>query len=189
MIETLIATLGTAGAGGLTGLLGAGLKAWAQKGEAKQQRQHELETRRLDMEAARLDAALAIKRTEAQAGQAILQMEAEESIAAEQAAAAVKVESYRHDAARYGAGRLGRIADFIRALMRPLLTVYFAVVLLYFHFQLSALVEGLGALPGDVLVALYVLMVQTGLYILTTVILWWFGDRAMSKIMEPLPRA
>ncbi len=183
MIETILATLGTAGAGGLTGLVGVGLKAWTQRGEAKAARAYDLEVRRLNMDEMKLEASLAVRRAEAEADSVIRQAEAEEAIAEEKGAAQIKIESYRHDAARYGRTKLGQVADFVRALVRPVITAYFAYVLLRFDANLNRLLVGLDALPVEELTRLYVLTVQTALYIATAVFLWWFGERAISKTM------
>ncbi len=70
--------------------------------------------------------------------------------------------------------------DFIRGLVRPVLTVYLCVLttLVYLHARDLLSTQ---ALTSDEALDLVGLIIRTILYLTTTCVLWWFGTRNKGK--------
>lgn len=73
--------------------------------------------------------------------------------------------------------------DALRGSVQPLLTIYLCALTTYVWIQVKSLI---GAEDLDLVAALEVwkMVVQTILYLTTTVTLWWFGTRNRSKAPE-----
>lgn len=71
------------------------------------------------------------------------------------------------------------LLDFFKGLIRPSLTLYLAGLTTLIYLQAEALI-GHGITP-DQANGLIVKIIDTVLYLTTTVILWWFGSRAHDK--------
>lgn len=68
------------------------------------------------------------------------------------------------------------ILDFLRGIVRPALTVYLCALTTYIWWQVRALIRH-EDLSGAEILSLWRLVVETILYLTTTVVLWWFGTR------------
>lgn len=76
------------------------------------------------------------------------------------------------------------LLDCLRGSIRPLLTLYLCMLTTYIWWQVRQLVQYEELGPEEVL-AVWKLVVQTILYLWTTVTLWWFGTRNK----QPVPSA
>lgn len=160
--------------GGATGIAGAGLQFLGNYFKDKQDKKHQLEMRKLEMDSMKLEADLALSKS---------QQEAEATMALAEQHAFEK--SFDNDRATYtpANGVDPRATwflvciDFIRGLVRPLITLWFVYLLADLQAQVFRLTGGLETLPATALEQLFNNIILTILYIATTVILWWFGSR------------
>lgn len=160
--------------GGATGILGAGLQFVGNYFKDRQEKKYQLELRRLDMDSMKLEAELKLN---------IAEQEAEAKIALAEQHAFEK--SFDNDRATYspagslppGASWLLVGIDFIRGLIRPVITLWFIYLLAKLNAQLFTLTGGISSLPATVIEGLFQNVILSTLYIATTVILWWFGSR------------
>jgi hypothetical protein len=96
--------------------------------------------------------------------------------------------SYQHDQATYLAKDaqkqsqfaivLMTLVDFMRGVLRPGMTAYLCVLVTYMFLWVRSLAESYGALlsPADTY-AVMKSIVDTILYVFTSVSVWWFGSR------------
>ncbi len=160
MLDSLFAIL----TGGASGLLGTALSAATDWFARRQRHTHEIELRRLDMEAARIEAASAER---------VAAVEAEG--ARDAAAWAAMETSHREAARRWSRGDSHWLVavDVVRGLMRPCLTAGALALVAAVYFSLGETdIEMLDVRPR---------MIDTVLYIATTCVLWWFGARAIDR--------
>lgn len=75
--------------------------------------------------------------------------------------------------------------DFARGIVRPMLTVYLCALTTYIWWQVRQLLSTEDLEVSDVL-AVWKTVVETILYLTTTVVLWWFGTR--NKASTPSTR-
>lgn len=68
------------------------------------------------------------------------------------------------------------VLDFMRGVVRPLLTLYLCVLTSYIWWQVRQLLS-IEDLSQDQVLAVWTEVVETILYLTTTVVLWWFGTR------------
>lgn len=161
--------------GGVTGLAGAGLQFLGNYFKDKQDKKHQLEMRKLEMDSMKLEAELALSKA---------QQEAEASMAIAEQHAFEK--SFDNDRATYtpANGVDPRATwflvciDFIRGLVRPLITLWFVYLLADLQAQVFKLTGGLEKMPAIAIEQLFNNIILTILYISTTVVLWWFGSRS-----------
>lgn len=75
------------------------------------------------------------------------------------------------------------ILDFIRGLVRPVLTVYLCALMtyIYFHAEQMLHTDGMEALSVEKAVELVRYIIGTILYLTTSCVLWWFGTRNKQK--------
>lgn len=71
------------------------------------------------------------------------------------------------------------LLDFFKGLIRPSLTLYLAALTTMIYLQAHALMGH--DIPADQATALVTRIIDTVLYLTTTVVLWWFGSRAHDK--------
>lgn len=201
--ELLGAAMSGMATGGLTSLIGLGIKAWSDQKAGSQR----IEEKRLDFEHARL-----LSQQEAENRLRIAQLEGAtaERLAeidgmarADAQAGADFRESHQSDTARYtpsgalsfkdASGRWGRftvgagilmmsIVDFVRGITRPGITVYAMVLetmLLYWVHDLW-MRQQLSLAP-DQQAKIVMEVVGTASYIISTSVTWWFGVRSMAR--------
>ena len=181
-IVTIFGAVGSAVSGGLLGLFGNGIKLWADHKAQQAKRNFELALRKADREEMQLEYDLQLKQTEATiAGQVAvgkqLQRSTETQVAGEieQAKMQLVESSYQHDSARYGGG----FVDGVRGLMRPTLTLYFAVLMSLIAYQLMQLTGQV--FPPAEAVELLKQVVNACIFLTTTAVTWWFGSRPVKR--------
>ena len=165
-----IEVLGAIASGGATGLLGTFLSGSLAVWKGRQANAHEIRMRELDIEETNAEA-------EADKVRAGLQMELANTYAANEAL----IESYKSERSFLSRGMkltprqqwLVVFIDFVRGMMRPVITLYFIV-------QMHMLYKQFG--PGHEDESTH--LVASTIYITTTVVLWWFGTRATQKFTK-----
>ena len=182
----LLGAIGSIFSGGLTGLIGVGIKAYSQYKMRQLEYKHEEALHKYTMEQLKLEKEIAL---------AIKDKEIEEKTV--ETNAEVLKGSYAHDMAiqfdrdyskyaRYG--KVGKFIAFIfefielcmkaiRASVRPLTTYYFEAFFAYIFIKIWIMVGGLNSLPSSDVMQLFNKFLDWMLYCGTTVILWWFGGR------------
>lgn len=174
--------------GGATGLLGIVAQRvfdhWKQKQELDKlqaQHAHEQAMRRIDVELMREEWAQRVKVAEVEG-------ETKREVADAQAFAA----SFAAEPQRYSEGvtpgRVGGLllvlADVLRGIVRPGLTVYLAWISTAIYLQSVKTLALINApLEQQLLVRLHEQIVLTLLYLFVTCVLWWFGTR--NKAPQP----
>lgn len=172
--------------GGATGLLGIGLQRlfdhWKLKQELDQMREkhaHEQKMREIDVQLMKEEWAQRVR---------VAQVEGETAreVADSQAFAA----SFQTEPKRYSEGvKVGKagafllvLADVLRAIVRPGLTVYLAWISTEIY-NASQAILAMGDLDGKTLAGLHQQIVLTLLYLFVTCVTWWFGTR--NKAPQP----
>lgn len=181
-IITLLGAIGSAAGGGVFGLLGTGIKHWFDHQAEQAKRQFELAMRKMDREEMQLEHELQMQTIEKQterdiaiAHQDRLSLEAQVAGEVEQAELAMRRESYANDKATYGGG----FVDAIRGLMRPVLTLYFALLMALITYQLMQITGNqVGAANADYLLKQ---VINTCIFLATTSVTWWFGSRPVKR--------
>ena len=191
MFETILGVLGSAAGGSFIGMIGTAIKGFQEYKDRQTERRHELEMRRLDQEDMRLEAELAIKQTEAEyAGKAHLAT-VEGAIALDIAAAELQGKSYDNDQATYSKGVVNTLTgyfgnlmrallvfvDVARGLMRPGITVYLIVIESLICYQLYQLLLKFNAPPAEETMKLFIVVVNSVVFLTATAVTWWFGSR------------
>ncbi len=162
MFDFLGGILTATATGGLTGVLGTGITAVMGHFERKQRHGQELELRRLDMELAKAEGAVAERVAAAEA-----------AASREEAAGAALEASLKAAATRWSAaGDSGWIVfvDVVRGLTRPALTMALVALVAAIYFCSTD--------PGDELRGR---IIDTVLYLATASTLWWFGARQLQR--------
>ena len=155
--------------GGATGLLGTAMTTVTDYLERRARHREAIESQRLDVELAQIEA----RSVEHRATLALQTAELE----AEGRALEASYADARERWSRAGEGGAIVAVDVVRGLTRPLIT-----------WLLIGLVAGIywTSLPGEE--ALRTRIVATVLYLATTCIVWWFGGRRPSAPAAPGPR-
>jgi len=181
-LTTILGAVGSAASGGLLGLFGTGFKLWADHKSAQSKRTFELKMRKLDQEEMQLEHQLHMREAEAQAKKEIAvatvhkeETEAQASADVEKAEIQLRQGSYLQDKATYGGG----FVDGVRGLMRPVLTLYFAVLMALIAYQLFQLAN----VHIGTSTASYLLkdIINACIFLSTTSVTWWFGSRPIHK--------
>lgn len=182
-ITTILGAIGSAASGGILGLFGTGIKMWADHKAEQAKQAFELQMRKLDQEEMTLEHSLKMKEVEAKANRDIaianqnrMATEAQAAADVEQGEMALVQSSYAMDKATYGGG----FVDAIRGLMRPTLTLYFAILMAIIAYQLMQLNNGQWL---DVSEAQAMLrdVVNACIFLATTAVTWWFGSRPIKR--------
>lgn len=176
--------------GGLTSLLGGGITGIVGTVVSSV---YTYKSKQLDVELQKEKYANEVELKKADA--AIMQQEwaARTQIAGTQAAAQMDAEDSKAFAAsltsepqRYAEGPLSEkqnwlmvVLDFFKGMIRPSMTIYLAALTTLIYLQAEALI-GHG-ITQDQAAGLVSKIIDTVLYLTTTVILWWFGSRAHDK--------
>lgn len=184
----MLEILGSIFAGGATGLLGAGLQRFFDWLNVKAQL--ERDKLKYDHEATMRDKDAAILREEWKGRLTVAQTEADaaKDVAESQAFGA----SMLREPERYAAGEapknwMGSLGwfllactDVLRGVVRPGLTLYLCVLVTYIWWQVRQLVS-IEDLDQAAVLAIWLLVVKTILYVWTTATLWYFGTRNKQK--------
>ncbi|PIP98536.1 MAG: hypothetical protein COW76_20455 [Shewanella sp. CG18_big_fil_WC_8_21_14_2_50_42_11] len=182
-IGTILAGIGSAASGGLLGVFGTGIKMWADHKAEQAKQAFELQMRKLDQEEMTLEHSLRMKEVEAEtkrdiavASQNRLATEAQAAADVEQGEMALVKSSYRMDKATYGGG----FVDAIRGLMRPTLTLYFAILMAVISYQLMQINNGQWLDASEAQTMLRD-VVNACIFLATTAVTWWFGSRPVKR--------
>lgn len=184
MLSMLASIFGSIFAGGATGLLGIFL-----------QKYFDLQTKKLDIEAAQKraeielqlrDKDLQIMNAEWEQRSKVAQIEGDASIGVE--AQKAFGQSLAADRATYLTADLAKesrfatvilaVLEFLRGVVRPVLTIILVWMSWKLYEQTDAILSAQGIqLSAEILQTQLLLIVQTLLYLSTTVVTWWFGVR------------
>lgn len=182
-IAELLGGLATAASGGIFGMIGVGVKHWFDHKAEEAKRQFELAMRKLDREEMQLEHDLQMQTIEKQterdiaiANQNRLTTETEVAGKIELSELAMRRESYAHDKATYGGGWV----DKVRGLMRPGLTVFFAINMAIITYML---IQANNALFTDPDYAQDMLrqVINAIIFLTNTSVTWWFGSRPVKR--------
>lgn len=158
--------------GGATGLLGSVISGFTEFKKQQLIYSHEEKMAEIDIKTTQM---------EIDGAERIAGIEAESAISVADANALS--ESYKADAANYSSSKSSAwfvFVDVIRGLIRPALTLYLMAISTMIYLDLDALMAGEAytASEAKIMVAQ---VINTLLYITTTVVLWWFGTRNKVK--------
>ena len=179
-------------AGGATGLIGSVITTGFNFFNQKQKNKHDLAVLEMESkimieetkaEIAVTEAKVAgeIQNTEAETFRESVQQNAVKALSAETLTSLAENKGTRWVAA-FIALLLG-ILDFIKGMIRPSVTVYMLILITMFYMSAKSIVDKAGVeMSLTEAQALMQHIVSTGLYIGTTVIFWWFGERGPARI-------
>jgi hypothetical protein len=163
--------IGSIFSGGVTGLIGAGITAFVEFKKQKLMFEHEVKMEELNQKTMQMEIEGQLRIAETEAEAAINVADAEtlaKSYDADRAA-------YTNEAARTGI--LFKLVDFVRGMIRPVLTIYLAVIVSLLYWNMQGALGDVSTLNPNDLMSLYREVVLSIIYVATTVILWWFGTR------------
>ncbi len=182
--------------GGVTGLAGAGIQLYAQY--KTKQLDMQLEKQRGELELAKRDKDLLIVKAENEGKFKIAEKEGETAKAVAETEAFGK--TLFHEPERYSSTQVTKnqmwwlvLLDVLRGVTRPLLTIYLCALTTYIWWQVRQLLTT-EDLDGQDVLEIWKLVVNTILYLTTTVVLWWFGVRnkqpqpKLASLSSNLPR-
>ena len=182
-IATLLGGLASAASGGLFAIFGTGIKMFAQHKAEQAKRTFELAMRKADREEMQLEHDLQMKTMEAKtkrdvevANQQRLSLEAQVQGDIAIAETQVWQKSYDNDQANYGGGWV----DNIRGLMRPILTIYFALLMSVLTYQLIKL-NGGAFMNASEAQSMLKEIVNAIIFLTTTAVTWWYGSRPVKR--------
>ena len=168
MISALLSMIGSAVAGGATGLIGTIATKVVEFKTRQVELEYELKGREIDIQEIKLESErdIAVANIEAQA-------------ATDVAAANLTAKSYEADQAKYGE-KLWWI-DAIRGVMRPMITAYMMVIMTWIATEIAAAVGGIDSMDSNQVWQLWILIIESIIYLTTTAVTWWFGSRPSSR--------
>lgn len=164
---SILSIVGSVLSGGVTGLAGTAISRYFDYKNKKADREHEV--RMVEVEAK-------VMEQEWAARSAVAKIEGESAIEVEDSRAFK--ESLSNEPKRYFTGNPKQfgiifiILDFIRGCIRPALTVYLCILTTLIYLQITNL--GIDSTQTQTILNH---IINTILYLTTTVVLWWFGSR------------
>lgn len=187
MLEILASIFG----GGMTGLFGSIVSGilgiFRTKYEIKKlESEHQFEIDKMRVESEIMDKEYAHKKD-----LAVIEAESE----MEKSADTLMKASYKHDGATYSGEFTENavnkwpwlsipfiLVDFFRGLIRPLMTAYLSIVVTYMYVMANGILNSNGmSFSPEKFFEVYNLITMTILYLATTCVSWWFGDRMITK--------
>lgn len=166
------AILGLASSSGLGAIVGS-VFSWLGKKEARAEKamelEYELKNRLQDLEELKLSQTHEVDMADKQMQIA----ETEGQIATDLKETDGWIESIKSGMKATGIAWV----DAVRALMRPVITVYLLGISTYVAISISVLVGGIGSLPEDELLEMYRQVIMSLIMLTTTAVTWWFGSR------------
>lgn len=178
-VEIIGQGLGAIFAGGATGLLGTWLTARTEMKRLKEQNRHDEIMAVHAMESMKLEAQLKLDQTVVE-GQITEELAAYDTLKA----------SFEQDKSTYFkitgvkwvdsiGGMLFGFVDFVRGMIRPVITIGMAYIVIEIHNELLMLMNNMPDPPltQDQAFRVYMNLNNIVLYIAATTILWWFGTR------------
>jgi hypothetical protein len=173
MILTLLGSLfSSVFAGGATGLFGVGIQRWADYKTKQLELGNEVELKKADaaIMAQEWASRTQIAATEGQTGlgtsaDAVFKSTYSDGRSFSQGITPSPFQSY-----------LFVFLDFLRGVIRPLLTVYLCVLTTLIYCQVQSMLLD-GNLTQEQILPMVMKVSDTILYLTTTCVLWWFGSR------------
>lgn len=179
-----------------TGLIGPIVTSWQSLKAQKVKNEHEIALLAAQTEATIKEAEANIKITETQVAGEIEKLEAAaytESIKSQN----VRTVSNRMIEKMYSNKWLTPLAgiitfmlsftDFLKAIIRPGLTLYLTILTTYITYQAKVVIELQGsAISPEMAMDIWNQAVDTVFYLTVSAITWWFADRRISKFMYRL---
>ena len=175
MIESAeIATVIASGGG--TGLVGSVFSFLADYFRSKLVQDHEIKLRELDIEELQIEATLQGKTEPNEWDMKALEEDSD-----------LMKTSYAQDMPKWTTkkardSKAFLFLDFVRGFTRPAITFYLAIVVTAMFYLLMTMLERLESIGGVLVVTLLseliTAIVLMTLYVMSTVILWWFGSRS-----------
>ena len=170
MLDFLGNIFGAIASGGITGLIGTGITAFIEHKKQKAANEHEEKMVALEQQTIKLEAEMAVKKTEAQyAGET----EVAEANAFATSFSTDKATFVKSDDSLF-TKILFTIVDFVRGMTRPILTFYLCSVTTWMGYKVYVLSKGIQPAQAYALLNNIIYVV---LYLTTTCCLWWFGTR------------
>lgn len=150
----ILGLLGSILSGGATGLLGTAIQRYADHKNKKMDYAHQEAMQRIQIEITDKEWAGKVEVADSEAFK----------------------ESYKLEPKSFGI----RWLDALRGLIRPLLTLYLCALTTFIYFKAQSVLN-VEYLTAEKAHELILTIINTVLYLWTTVTLWWFGTRNKSK--------
>jgi hypothetical protein len=173
MIPAILSILSSSGFGAILGTVGAFFTRAQETKKQKQDNDFQLEMAKISLKESESERVHELEMADKERKQA----ETEGQIAGE----LIDSESFKESiiSSRVKSGI--KIIDGIRALMRPLITIYLLVVSTFMALKINTLVGGLESLPPEKMFGLYVQIISDLLFLTMTAVTWWFGTRNIKR--------
>jgi len=177
----MLSILGSLVSGGLTGILGTALTGILSYFKRKEENKLTIALKKEERETMKLKSDLDLKK---------ISLLSETKLAGiqEQQAAAIKKESYANDKATYASSRARDskwlvFVDFLRGIIRPTLTIYLIILTTFVYMEASDIVSAIGYERFEAAKAIAIVeeITATILYLTTTCVSWYFGNRSLEK--------
>lgn len=172
----MIGILGSLFSGASLGIIGSAVSKVADLVKRHQDRKHELALKRLDLEMMDKEHAYLERRAEME-GEVRLEESADGLVAA----------SLRADRATYSAGHemgawavgLLVLVDFVRGMIRPLLTVFLIWLVWDTRAEVMGVLHATGfeGMSPERALGLYGMLLELIIFLTSTCVTWWFGSR------------
>lgn len=166
MLEAILSFGQSSILGGVVGLVGSWLTKREERKQQDQEFRHEQRMAEINTEQMRFRATHELQL----ANKEIDRTEVEGELSAFR-------ESLKTMAAKTGIP----IVDALRAIMRPVVTVYLLGLSSYVAFKVAVLVGGLSNIDTAVIEQLFVSIVRDTLFLTNVAVTWWFGSRPSSS--------
>lgn len=166
--------------GGVTGLIGSGLTAFASYKQAKLEKEFQVKQAELDMDMVRLEGEVAVKVQESKTAAEIdiAEMKAFET-SQQLGNVSMFDKSYMDNLPSWAATVISLMlagVDVLRGVIRPVLTIYLTAAstwLVWLTYKINSQAFGLEVNT----------IVSTITYLTVTSVTWWFADRRLAKSM------
>lgn len=164
MITGILSAVGSALAGGGTGLIGSVVQKVVDLKVKKLEIRRDISLRKIDIEELQMEISRDVDIAETEA-------DAEKDVAR----STMRTESFKADKATYG-DKLWFV-DAIRGVMRPSMTIYAIGLMTWLAVEVYQFMDSFSILPHDEVVAMWMIIIDSIIYLATTSFTWWFGTR------------
>lgn len=178
--------------GTVTGLLGNVFTSVVTHKNKRMEQDHELKMRQMDLKERDLESDIALKLESAHLKRDIEAFESEmykESISSENAnteeLGLLSQMLGKRDKSFLTSAliAISSLAEILRSVMRPLLTLYFVILTSYLTHEAIVIIQHHGKLFTQELANnLFTRIVDIIVYLTVSCVTWWFGDRRLSKV-------
>ena len=173
MLEAIGSIFGSGALGGLFGMVGSYLQKKEERKLISEQNEHNLKMAKIDLQESKLDRLHTLQLADKQ----IEETQVEGEIAQDVSDSNAFGESLKAHAKSTGI----LFVDAVKALMRPLITVYLIIVTTILYFSLSKVINGIEGLDVVVVTGLYKAIINDILFLTVTSVTWWFGSRTKNR--------